>query len=292
MFLGQKMAAAQGRGATAQPLSLMLPGMVMYGILAVALVWLGIGSISARRWARALILLFSWGWLITGIITGASMAFVLPGMTVPIAGAPGRPAPAVPHQAMIVAMIVAMAFMSIIFIALPIVWVLFYSGRNVKATCVARNPAPSWTDACPLPVLALCLLAIFSVPMGLLMPFTGHMALPFFGSILTGAPAGLLSVVVAVLFAYAAWAMYRLNVRGWWVQLALFCFYTASSWVTFSRHSFIELFQRMKYPQATVDQLQANPFFQGNQMSRFMLLFFIPVLLYLLFIKKYFRRAS
>jgi len=45
-------------------------------------------------------------------------------------------------------------------------------------------------------------------------------------------------------------------------------------------------------PQATVDQLKANPFFQGNQMSWFMLLFFIPVLLYLLFIKKYFRRAS
>ncbi len=51
MLLGQKMAAAQGHGAEAQPLSMMLPVMVMYGALAVALVWLGIGSILARRWA-------------------------------------------------------------------------------------------------------------------------------------------------------------------------------------------------------------------------------------------------
>ncbi len=220
------------------------------------------------------------------------MAFVLPGMTIPTAGTPGHPAPAVPHEALVAGMIFAMAFMSVIFIVLPIVWILFYGGRNVKATCNARNPAPSWTDACPLPVLALCLLAIFSVPMGLMMPFTGHMALPFFGCILTGVPASLFTVVVALLFAYAGWAMYRLKVQGWWIQLALFCFYTASSWVTFSRHSFIELYQAMKYPRASIDQLQANPFFQGNRMSWFMLLFCIPALLYLLFIKKYFRRAS
>jgi hypothetical protein len=37
-----------------------LPAVAIYGVLAVALIWLGIGSIQARRWARALLLIFSW----------------------------------------------------------------------------------------------------------------------------------------------------------------------------------------------------------------------------------------
>jgi hypothetical protein len=39
----------------------------LYGILAVVFVWLGIGSIRARRWARELLLSVSWIWLLTGI---------------------------------------------------------------------------------------------------------------------------------------------------------------------------------------------------------------------------------
>ena len=52
MLVGQ---AASARATSAPaPLSAILPAVLLYGILAVALVWLGIGSIMARRWARAL----------------------------------------------------------------------------------------------------------------------------------------------------------------------------------------------------------------------------------------------
>jgi len=69
------------------------------------------------------------------------------------------------------------------------IWTFFYSSRHVKATCEARDPVPRWTDACPLPVLALCLWAWLCLPMMLFMPFSGHMVMPFFGMFLTGAPA-------------------------------------------------------------------------------------------------------
>jgi len=37
---------------------------LFYALLAVLFVWLGIGSIMARRWARALVLVSSWFWLV------------------------------------------------------------------------------------------------------------------------------------------------------------------------------------------------------------------------------------
>src|SRR4051794_25240629 len=50
----------------------MIPGVVLYAAMAIALIWLGIGSIQARRWARALLLIGSWSALGMGIVSLAS----------------------------------------------------------------------------------------------------------------------------------------------------------------------------------------------------------------------------
>ena len=39
----------------------------IYLLPAVAFIWLGVGSILARRWARTLTLIFSWYWLVAGL---------------------------------------------------------------------------------------------------------------------------------------------------------------------------------------------------------------------------------
>jgi hypothetical protein len=77
MLLGQ---AINARNPNSPPTSLamLLPVLLMYGGLAVALIWLGIGSIKARRWARALLLIFAWSWLVMGVITVAVMTVVFP----------------------------------------------------------------------------------------------------------------------------------------------------------------------------------------------------------------------
>src|SRR5271166_6193177 len=56
------------------------PVIIMYGAVAVAFVWLGIGSILARRWARAILLCFSAVALVGGSIACVCMAFILPHM--------------------------------------------------------------------------------------------------------------------------------------------------------------------------------------------------------------------
>src|SRR5580704_13973204 len=76
MLFGQMMAAKAPNAPPANTSAILL-AVAMYGCLAVALIWLGIGSIKARRWARALLLIFSWSWLVMGIFMTVIMPFVM-----------------------------------------------------------------------------------------------------------------------------------------------------------------------------------------------------------------------
>ena len=289
LMLAGQMAAARANPPQAA-LATILPAIILYGGLAAALVWLGIGSIQARRWARALLLIFSWSWLITGFIVLVSMALVMPQvMTQPSTpnGTSGNPAtPAVPMGAI---MSVMFLVLGVFFILLPLIWIYFYKSPHVKATCTARDPVTRWTDACPLPVLGLCVWLLFGVPMLLLMPIVGHGVMPFFGMFLTGLAGSLLCLVVAALWAYASWLLYKLDVRGWWLILIAFLIFMVSTLLTYAQHDIIEMYRLMGYPEAQIEQIQKTGLLTGHRMNWFTLFFMVPFLVYILFIKKYFR---
>jgi hypothetical protein len=288
MLVGQ-VAAARATNASPTPLSAILPAIFIYGILAVALVWLGIGSIKARRWARALLLIFSWSWLVMGVFGLLFIALFMPKILANLhdSAAPGQPAmPAAAITGMIVGMVI---FFGVFFVLVPAIWTYFYGSRHVKATCETRDPVTRWTDACPLPVLALCLWLAFSAPMMLAMPLMGHGVMPFFGMFLTGLPGTLFCLAIATLWAYAAWLLYKLDVRGWWLILAALVVFMASTVLTYARHDIIEMYQLMGYPQAQMEQMQKTGLLTGNRMAWLMSFSMLPYLGYLLFIKKYFR---
>src|SRR5258705_9327778 len=71
-LLGQVMAAK----VTGNPpeFKMILPSLIMYPLLAVAFIWLGVGSIKRQRWARALSLILSWSWLLIGF--GSLIVFI------------------------------------------------------------------------------------------------------------------------------------------------------------------------------------------------------------------------
>ena len=293
LFMLVGLAAAARTSNASAPLSTMLPGIAIYGTLAVALVWLGIGSIKARRWARALLLIFSWCWLVMGVIMVIFMAFIIPKMLAGVFAASGTPGhPATPPAAMGMVMVVIFLIFGVIFVILPVVWTFFYNSRHVKATCEMRDPVTRWTDACPLPVLGFCLWLLFSVPMLLAMPIVGHGVTPFFGMFLTGLPGALFYLAIAALWSYAAWLLYHLDVRGWWLILIAMIVFMASAMLTYANHDIIEMYRLMGYPQAQIDQIQKMGLFTGNRMNWFMSFSMVPFLGYLLFIKKYLRRKS
>jgi len=293
MLLGRMMGAAVQDPAAQPPFSSLLLVVAIYGGLAVALVWLGIGSIMARRWARALLLIFSWCWLGIGLLALLFLAFFIPTLmkTVAAGGRPGQPA--MPPSAVGVMLVVMFLIWGVLFVLLPAVWTFFYHSRHVKATCEVRDPVPRWTDACPLPVLGLCLMLAVSVPMFLLMPVAFHGVVPFFGTFLSGLPGSLLCLALACVWGYAAWWLYQLQARGWWLIFVAFVLFLLSSLLTYARHDPMEIYGLMGYTPAQLEQL--NQFNQtglltSSHMTWLMVISMTPFLIYLLWIKKFFRR--
>jgi hypothetical protein len=269
-----------------------IPPAIMCGVLATCFIWLGIGSMLCRRWARAILLVFSWTWLVMGIVGIIYLAALLPQITSALDAAqpPGqKPIP----QGMKTAIMVTQAiFAFVMYVLIPGVWVLFYRSKDVKATCEVRDPVPRWTDRCPLPVLAVSLWAAVGAVALLALPFFYKGVLPFFGIFLSGIVGSVGWIVMALLWGYAARAVYRLEVSGWWIVLVGTCLLAISGFVTYQRHDLMEVYRLMGYPEAQIAQLQQFNFLQGSTLAWMTLVSALPFVIYLLFIRKFFTRPA
>lgn len=268
---------------------MLVPTVVVYGLLSAAFLSLGLGSIKCRRWAHAITLVLSWVWLLAG--AAALIMFVAMGPSIfeSAAAAGGQP---LPPSARAIIMVATIGFLGVFFILVPGALVLFYGSTHVKATVGAMDPQPRWTDACPLPVLAVSLLAGFGAVTLLTMPIAYNGVMPLFGVILTGFLGSIVWAILAALLAYAAWSLYYLRPVGWWIVVAVFVVLTVSNVVTFSRVELATLYREMGYSEKQVEQIANFSAFGPTQMVVWTLGFMAPVIGYLLFIKKYFHRES
>lgn len=280
-------------GAPKPSIAMLIPAIAVYGVMGVVLIWLGIGSIMATRWARALLLVYSWSWLVMGIAMMIGMAVMLPMILKNMSTMPSAPDGAAPSSAIMgIAMVIGLLFDGIMFIVLPGIWTFFYSSRHVKATCDARHPQPVWTDACPLPVLAVVLWLAFSVPMMLVMPMSGFGALPFFGTFLTGFPASVAYLFLGAIYAIAAWRLYRLDVLGWWLLVGVMCFFLVSGFMTFAQHNIMDMYRTMNLPADQLAAVEKVGFLKSKSLLWLSALFCVPIFGYLAYIRRYFSQPS
>lgn len=256
------------------------PALAFYAVLGAALIWLGVGSILCRRWAHALSLILSWSWLLAGVCSMAVFGLLLRAF----ATKGGADSP------MFMIMIVMGVFEVIFFVALPGAMVLFYRSPDVKATCAARDPVPRWTDTCPPPVLAAALWIGAGALFLLTMPLLYRSVVPWFGILLSGAPATLILLICAAFGLYLAWATYRLQMAGWWASLGAFALLSASAAATLVRVDLMEVYRSLGYPEEQIAQIRDLGFFTGRIAALWTGLSFFAFLLYLLWIRKYFGR--
>ena len=286
MLAGQAFSAKQTGGAVSY--RMIIPAVIIYGGMAVVFIWLGIGSVLCRRWARALLLVLSWCWLVVGIMSIAVMAFLLP----QILAASFPEGQKLPEAARWVFAVVMAGTFSVIYLVLPGGLVLFYRSRHVKATCDARDPVRRWTDACPLPVLAVSLMLAFGAFSMLSMPLAYNSVMPFFGKLISGAPATMFCLVIASLMAWTAWANYRLEPAAWWVTVALFAVMMVSAALTFARIDLFEMYRQMGLPPDQMAQMEKFSFVRDRSAMCWMSLSGVPFFGYLIWVKRYFRRAA
>jgi hypothetical protein len=186
---------------TGTPLSLQMlaPSIGIYLVFACGFVWIGIGSIQCRRWARALMLILAWCWLTIGLVSVPLTAVITPRI---LGSSTAKGAAALPPGAMIGIIVFQILFLGVFFVVLPAAFVFFYRSPHVKATCETRDPVRRWTDACPLPVLGVSCLLWLGAAMLLSWPIAYRGMMPFFGVLLTGWSGTLVALGLTALWSW------------------------------------------------------------------------------------------
>jgi uncharacterized membrane protein len=278
----------------AMPAGTYVSGICSYGFAAAGLVTLGIGSIQARRWARALNLILSWFWLIIGVAATIAMTAFMPSVFAAAfrqAAAQSPDAPPMPTGVAAVVLTVIIVFASIFLVVLPIAFLVFFRRKDVEETCRRRDPIERWTDRCPLPVLAVSLSCGCGAVYYLLMAVTTPL-MPFFGRYLTGPAAAAALVIVAGIDGFLALSFYRLRVAGWWIAVGVLGLRLISAAVTFRRVDLLQVYSKMGWSDTQLQQMSTNPALRGNAMLWWSLGVGVLFLGYLIWIKRYFAAPS
>ena len=214
----------------AQPSAAQVPALALWinvGTYVAAgsfLLTMGIGTIRAKKWARALMLLTSWPVFLSFLMAGIVMMAMMPATIDAMPQTPGQPDMRGVVRVVLLLIVVGLTL-------IPLSFIVFYSRRNVRATFEARDPARSWVDRCPLPILGVAgAAALFGV-----MPLIGLARGPsfgFMGFLLTGWPAVVVLLVNVALTVWLAVQLYSMTRTGWWANVAYAVLSGLSGWIT------------------------------------------------------------
>jgi len=264
-------------------LLMMLPAIGLYAVAAVFFVWIGIGSILARRWARAVMLVCSWMWLIVGAMSMIIVMWMMPDMFDHM-----PPGQQLPREMILVMQIVMGGFMGCIYILMPLAFVLFYQSKHVGATCRFKDPKTRWTDRCPLPVLALVIFFVCGLSSMVWLPLY-NFTVPCFGVLLDGAAGALVVLGIVLLQIYLVWGMYHRRVAAWWTALLLVLVGSVSGMLTMAQTDLMELYQRMGIPEEQLDMIGQMGMVEKMSSAWWMVIPMALVFLaYLIYVKRYF----
>lgn len=259
-----------------------VPLLGIYAIVAVLFIWLGIGSIRARRWACDLMLAISRIWLVTGVCTLLISWLVLPGLLQGFSAAEG-----LPPEILVVAIGVTLAIVSLIYVVLPGAFVLFYRSPAVIATCRARDPRPQFTDDCPPRVQTLSVVWGMAAVSVLVMP-AYNWAFPLFGGLLSGAAGVVPWIAVGVVCAGLAWGSCRRRPWAWWGAVAATVAAAASTMMTSIRMTPEDILSGLRLADEQMRVLGSIPWPGTWVIALFWVAVWGSMLAYLLTLRPYF----
>ncbi len=262
---------------------------VLYGGMAAVLLAIGVGSIRCKNWARIAMLVVSGLWLGTGVLSTLCILLLAPG----IMHQQGGISPEARH----IVLVVMTATMGFFMVVMPTVFLVFYSRKSVKATCLSRGVGQVLgrttmelsASKVPVPVIFLATwegLGVFAVLAFLVVRVT-----VVFGVVLHGPVAFLVLLVHSALGGYAAWLIYRRKLLGWAIALFKTVFWTASAVTTFAGHDVLQLYREMGVSEQQMQAVQQFP--QTQRMISLMILAVMTALLvFILYTKKFFSETG
>jgi len=290
------------------PSGIFLVSAGFYALLAALFISVGIGSARARNWARITMIAVSALWLAFGILGMIISAVIMPLVLRQQAAIVQQRHPdAAPLSFGGGVLVFVIAIQATLMIVLPLIFLLFYVSRNVKATCqgsgVIASPAlniatpaalaqrPARTPPVPLIVLsvwyglaALSVVGVFWLPIAIV-----------FGVVIRGAAARLVILALAAAASFCAWSVYHRQIEGWWAAAAFSLFSLVSGLVTAVRldlASFLaEVHQKMEMPEPSINVFKLFPGLMTFIMITGVILAVVQLGL-LLYAKRYFQQKQ
>jgi len=210
---------------------------------------MGLGSIKARRWARALLLVGAWVSVFFGTLVLALILYILPevyGLLADSGLLPPMAALGILYFAILVLILLQVVF--------PLLTIVYYGLKGVKGTCERRNPEPCWTDRCPLPLLAMSSISALGC-LSIVAGATTNYVVFLFGHIVSGVHGALVIAIISVAFGYVGWGAYTRKMHAWWGAYALILLASASMMLTFSEMDMTTLYTHMGYSSGQIARL-------------------------------------
>jgi hypothetical protein len=219
------------------------------------LIWLFVGSLRIKRWARDL--LHALGWLLAAVVamTAASQAVFLPRMlsdpTLLTGGAPAALPPGTQTTILIVSQVVALGF----YLAPSLALILVYGLKHVRLTVAHFDPKPSWTDGKSPWRLAWWLLLVTAASAALPSALSVDFLAAMWGEgsrpvILAGTLAGPLA------WGALAWCVAKRPRTGWVLSLAGTVIGGAVSAAAVLRTDFAEAYRDLGMPDSQVRMME------------------------------------
>ncbi len=257
--------------------------MVFLFYLTVWFVVMGLGSIKARRWARALLLVGAWVSIFFGTLSLALILHVLPEIfNLVIDSNLISPSSGMGALSVITFILVVL---QIIF---PMVGVAFYGMENVKNTCELKNPKPSWTDHCPLPLLAMSFISgmgCFSI----LIAATTNYTVFLFGHVVSGFQGGLVMLFISLVCGYVGWGAFTRKMHAWWGAYLLVLLTSASMMLSFAEIEMSSLYVHMGYSAEQILLLRETYWVSSSALTFISCLWGIMACIYLGWVRDCFR---
>ena len=214
-------------GPARLPVGTLLASGGFTGLLAVGLVWTGIGCCRGRRWVRPVVIALS------SVSVGIGVVSILPssmlmagGMDAGMTASGGTPMPAG-----LVVMIVAVTllFSALFWIGVPLWMALWFRRPSVEQSLVMTDPVRRWTDAAPIAVLAWAMACGWTAVTTVMVVGSGQWF--WFARPADGWVNGL-ALAIGLGLAVAAVASWRRSAAGWALGVGLATVLAASA-VTF-----------------------------------------------------------
>jgi hypothetical protein len=223
------------------------------GVLFYLTAWfivMGLGSIKARRWARALLLVGAWAAVFFGTLQLALILYVLPELYGLLADS-GFLSP-LGSLGVLYGVVLVLILLQVVF---PLASIIFYSLKGVETTCKRRNPEPCWTDRCPLPLLAMSFISAIGC-LAIVFGMTTNFVVFLFGRIANGVAGAAVLLLISLASGYIGWGAYTRKMHAWWGAYALVLLASSSMMLTFSEVDMHELYLNMGYSPGEISRLE------------------------------------